>query len=150
MTLRPRAATPVNRPRSLAQVQPLSQFSGLELRNRNGAGPQEKDAAIPQQTDTGMTPSPPKGTSGSEMVNPHSEVGPPEGWRLPDTQSMWHDMRDIVNSDSAAPSRPPLGLGFLGTGGQGSRDMGPVPRIRQLVLSWGAWNAASPTARCRA
>lgn len=59
---------------------------GLELRNRNRVGPQEKDAAAPQQTDMGRTASPPKGTLGSEMVNPHSEVGPPEGWRLPDTQ----------------------------------------------------------------
>ena len=51
MTLRARATTPVNRSRSLAQVRPLSQFSGLELRNREGAGPQE-DTAAPQQTDT--------------------------------------------------------------------------------------------------
>ena len=36
MTLRPKAATPVNRSRSLVQVGPLSQFSGLQLRNRDG------------------------------------------------------------------------------------------------------------------
>ena len=38
----------------------------------------------PQQTDTGTIPVPPKGASGSAMVNPLREVGPPEGWRLPD------------------------------------------------------------------
>ena len=87
MTLRPKAATPVNRSRSLAQVGPLSQFSGLQLRNRDGEGPWEKDAAAPQQTDMGTTLAPPKGTSGTEMVNPHRQVGPPEEWRLPDTGS---------------------------------------------------------------
>ena len=61
MTLRPKAATPVNRSRSLAQVGHLSQFSGLQLRNRDGEGPWEKDAAAPQQTDMGTTPAPPKG-----------------------------------------------------------------------------------------
>ena len=50
-TLRPRADTPVNRSRSLIQVQTPSQFSDLELRNRVGAGPWEKDAATPQQID---------------------------------------------------------------------------------------------------
>ena len=87
MTLRPKAATPVNRSRSLTQVGPLSQFSGLQLRNRDGEGPWEKDAAAPQQTDMGTTLAPPKGTSGTEMVNPHRQVGPPEEWRLPDTGS---------------------------------------------------------------
>ena len=62
MTLRPKAATPVNRSRSLAQVGPLSQFSGLQLRNRDGAAPWEKDAAAPQKTDVGTTLVPPKGT----------------------------------------------------------------------------------------
>ena len=39
MTLRPSEATPVNRSRSLAQVWPPRQFSGLELRNRDEVGP---------------------------------------------------------------------------------------------------------------
>ena len=87
MTMRPRAATPVNWSRSLTQVQPPSQFSDLELRNRSGLDPWGKDTATPQQTDTGTTPVPPKGTSGSVLVTPHGEVGPPERWRLPDTGS---------------------------------------------------------------
>ena len=41
----------------------------------------------PQQTDTRMTQAPPKGTLGSAMVNPRREVGPPEGYRLPDLGS---------------------------------------------------------------
>ena len=74
-TLRPRAATPVNGSRSLSQVQPPSQFSDLELRNMGGLGPQGKDAATPQQTDTGTIPVPPKGTSGSALVTPHQGGG---------------------------------------------------------------------------
>ena len=50
MTLRPRAATPVNRSRSLIHVRPPSQFSDLELRNRDRVGLRGKDAAAPQQT----------------------------------------------------------------------------------------------------
>ena len=87
MTLRPKAATPVNRSRSLTHVGSLSQFSGLQLWNRDGEGPWEKDTAAPQQTDMGTTLATPKGTSGTEMVNPHRQVGPPEEWRLPDTGS---------------------------------------------------------------
>ena len=45
-------------------------------------------------------------------------------------------MRDPVYSDSVATSGGPHGLEFLGTGGQGARDMVPVARIRQSVLSW--------------
>ena len=75
MTVRPRAATPVNGSRSLSQVQPPSQFSDLELRNMGGLGPQGKDAATPQQTDTGTIPVPPKGTSGSALVTPHQGGG---------------------------------------------------------------------------
>ena len=66
---------PVNGSRSLSQVQPPSQFSDLELRNRGGLGPQGKDGATPQQTDTEMTPVPPKGTSGSALVTPHGGGG---------------------------------------------------------------------------
>lgn len=86
-TLRTRAATPVNRSKYLTHVWPLSQFSGLELRNRDGADPWMKDATTPQQTDMGTTLGPPKGISGSDMVNPHRQVGRPEEWRLPDTGS---------------------------------------------------------------
>lgn len=82
-TLRPRAAAPVIRLRSLVQVQPRASFQ-VELRNRDRAGPWGMDAAAPQETDTGMTPAPPKGMSGSASVTPHRVVGPPEGWRLPD------------------------------------------------------------------
>ena len=57
------------------QVQPPSQFSDLELRKRGGLGPQGKDGATPQQTDTEMTPVPPKGTSGSALVTPHGGGG---------------------------------------------------------------------------
>lgn len=46
----------------LTQVGPLSQFSGLQLRNRDGVAPWEKDAAAPQKTDVGTTLVPPKGT----------------------------------------------------------------------------------------
>ena len=56
MTLRPRAATPVNRSRFLIQVRPPSQFSDLEPRNRDRVGLRGKDAAAPQQTNKGMTP----------------------------------------------------------------------------------------------
>ena len=79
MTVRPRATTPVNRSRSLSQVQPPSQFSDLELRNRGGLGPRGKDSATPQQTDTEMTPVPPKGTSGSALVIPHWGGGTTRG-----------------------------------------------------------------------
>ena len=87
MTLRPRAATPVNRSRSLVQVRPPSQFSDLEPRNRDRAGPWGEDAAAPQHTIKGKTPALPKGTSGSWSVTPCKEVGPSEGWMLPDTGS---------------------------------------------------------------
>ena len=90
-----------------------------------------KDATAPQQTEMGTTLGPPKGTSGSEMVNPHRRWDDHGGCQ---TQGQLDsNVGDMVNSDSVAPLGRPPGLGFLGTGAQQSRDMGPVPRIRQLV-----------------
>ena len=88
MTLRPRAATPVNRSRSLAQVWPLSQFSGLKLRNRDGAGLWEKDSDAPEQKDTLTSPAPSNRTSGSVSVTTRRAVGPSEGSRFPERVSL--------------------------------------------------------------
>lgn len=45
------------------------------------------------------------------------------------------DVRDPVNSDSAATLGRPPGLGFLTRGDQGARDTGPVLRICESVLN---------------
>ena len=60
------------------------------------------------------------------------------------------DVRGLVNSDSAAASGGPSGLGFLSTGNQGARDMGPVLTIHPSVLSWESLECSIPRARCRA
>ena len=134
-TLRPRAAAPVNRSRSLVQVQALSQFSGrTEEQGRGGPlvygccctiANRHRDDPSPFQRDIGLC-----------VGDPMWGGGTTKGVEVARQGQLDTDVTDTVNSDSATTLEGPTVLGFLGTGAQGVRDTGPVPRICQSVLSW--------------
>ena len=148
-TLRPRAAAPVNRSRSLVQVQALSQFSGrTEEQGRGGPlvygccctiANRHRDDPSPFQRDIGLC-----------VGDPMWGGGTTKGVEVARQGQLDTDVTDTVNSDSATTLEGPTVLGFLGTGAQGVRDTGPVPRICQSVLSWESLECSIPRARCRA
>ena len=121
MTLRPRAPAPVNRSRSLVQVQPPSQFSGRTEEQGQG-GPlgdgrcrttanRHRDDPSPSQRDVRLC-----------VGDPTWGGGTTRGVEVARQGQLDTKVRDTVNSDSAATLEGPPGLGFLGTGAQGARD----------------------------
>ena len=62
-----------------------------------------KDATAPQQTEMGTTLGLPKGTSGSDMVNPQRRWADQRHGSCQTQGQLDSNVRDMVNSDSVAP-----------------------------------------------